>query len=267
MRAAMQTNPRFWAQLLPLLLVACASVPDPAVRQALAPGGKLRVGVYAGSPTSMVKDPATGEVRGVSVDIGRELARRLGVPYEQVEYQRVAEVIDALKARAIDLAISNATPDRRKDIDFTRPMLSIEIGYLVPAGSAITRIEAIDRPGVRVGVSQGSTSLSTLTQLLKNASIMQAPNLQTGIEMLSQRKLDAYATNKGILYQMSDSLPGSHVLDGRWGVEEFAAGVPKGRDAGLAFLQKFVDDVSARGLVKRAAERAGLRGMVSSEAR
>jgi polar amino acid transport system substrate-binding protein len=45
-----------------------------------------------------------------------------------------------------------------------------------------------------------------------------------------------------------------------WGLERHAIGVPKGRDAGLPFLRKFAEDVKAEGLVKAAAQRAGLRG-------
>lgn len=101
------------------LLSACASAPpasSPEVRQTLAPTGKLRVGVYPGSPTSMLRDRVSGEVRGVSVDLGKELAKRLGVPYEQVEYRRIAEVIEGLKAGAADFSIKchSITRERRR---------------------------------------------------------------------------------------------------------------------------------------------------------
>lgn len=249
-----------------LFLAACAApqgTPNPAVRQLLAPSGKLRVGVYPGSPTSMVRNPVSGETAGVSVDLGRELARRLGVPYEQVEFQRIAQVIDALKAGAVDFTITNATAVREKDVDFTQPLLAIELGYLVPAGSRISSAADIDRAGVSVGVTEGSTSQSTLPRELRNARVVAAPTLKVGIEMLSQGRLDAFATNKAILFEMSDSLPGSRVLAGRWGVEHLAVAVPKNRDEGMAYLRQFVTDVDSQGLVKRAAERAGLRGTAS----
>ena len=88
------------------------AVPTAQDRQALAPTGKLRVGVYPGSPTSLVKEAPASEARGVSVDIGKELARRLGVPYEQVEFPRVAAVLEALKAGQVDFTVTNATPAR-----------------------------------------------------------------------------------------------------------------------------------------------------------
>ena len=253
-----------------LFLASCAAQPGattPEIRHVLAPTGKLRVGVYPGSPTSMVRNPVSGEIAGVSVDLGTELAKRLGVPYEQVEYQRIAQVIDGLRSGAVDFTITNATAARERDVDFTQPLLAIELGYLVPSGSPISSAADIDRAGVSVGVTEGSTSQNTLPRELKNARVVPAPTLKVGIEMLSRGGLDAFATNKAILFEMSDSLPGSRVLDGRWGVEYLAIAVPKDRGEGMAYLRQFVGDIDSQGLVMRAAERAGLRGTVRTSPR
>lgn len=265
----MQTIQRLWSAALLLLLAACSAVstsPSAEVRQALAPTGTLRIAVYPGSPTSMVIDPVSKEVRGVSVEIGKELAQRLGVPYRLVEYQRVAQVVDGLKTGAADFTITNATPERVNILDFTTSVLSVELGYLVPAGSTVASFAELDKPGARIGVSQGSTTFGTLSRELKHAELVQAPNLQAAVELLAQHKVDAYATNKGVLFQMSDSLPGARVLNGRWGLEHFSVGIPKGRDAGLEYLRKFVEEANKAGLFIRAAERAGLRGTVSVDA-
>ena len=244
-------------------LAACAgqpAVPEARVRQALAPTGKLRVGVYLGSPTSLVKD-AAGEARGVSVDIGMELARRLDVPYEQVEFPRVAAVLEAMKVGQVDFTVTNATPARAADVNFTVPLIELELGYLVVPGSRVTSMADVDRPGIKVGVSQGSTSQVALARELKYATVVPAATLNVAAQMLSNRTLDTFATNKAILFEMSDGLPGARVLDGRWGLEHLAIATPKGHDAGADFLRQFADQARADGLVRRAAERAGLRGM------
>lgn len=264
----MRTTQRLLAVVVGLLLTACAGMhrpPTPEVRQALAPTGKLRVGVYPGSPTSMIKDGATGETKGVSVDLGKELARRLGVPYEQVEYRRIAEVLEGMKSGQVDFTISNATPARAKDVDFTQSLLSIELGYLVPSGSRISAFVDVDRPGVRVGVTQGSTSQSTLPRELKNAAVVPAQTLKDAVEMLSQGRLDAFATNKAVLFEMSEALSGARVLEGRWGIEHLAIAIPKGREQGMSYMRTFVEATKSEGLVARAAERAGLRGTVKAE--
>jgi polar amino acid transport system substrate-binding protein len=244
-------------------LAGCASqptAPTAEVRQSLAPTGKLRVGVYPGSPSSLVKDPATGEARGVTVDLGKELARRLGVPYEQVEFPRVAAVLDALKAGQVDFTVTNASPARALDVNFTAPLVELELGYLVVPGSRVTAIADVDRPGIKVGVSQGSTSQGALTRTLKNAVVVPAPTLKAAGEMLTKGEVDTFATNKAILYEMADELRGAKVLDGRWGTEQLAIAIPKGRDAGMDYARSFAAEMKADGQVRRAAQRAGLRG-------
>ena len=248
-------------------VAACATLapaPSSDMRNALAPGGKLRVGVYAGSPTSMVRG-ASGEIRGVSIDLGAELAKRLGVAVERVEFPRLADVLDAMKAGKVDFTVTNATPTRAKDLDFTPPVLNIELGFLVAPRSPIAAMGEVDRAGVRVGVAQGSTTQTTLPGVLKNAAIVAAPTVKAATEMLAKGELDAFATNKAILFEMSDALPGSRVLDGRWGLEHLAIAIPKGRDAGITYVRTFATEAMAEGLVARAAQRAGLRGSVRAE--
>ncbi len=251
------------------LLAGCGTVvptpaPDFAARTVLAPTGKLRVGVYAGSPTSLVVDPKTGLKVGVAHDLGQKLASELGVPFELVEFRRVAEVIDALKIGRVDFTFTNATAVRAKDVDFTPPLLTVELGYLVPPGSTIANVSDIDRPGVRVGVSEGSSSQGTLSKQYKSATIIPAPSLKRAGEMLMSRQLDAFATNKAVLFELTDAVPGARVIDGRWGEEHMAIAIPKGRDAGMPYLRKFAVETKASGLFKSIVEKSGVRGAMSA---
>jgi polar amino acid transport system substrate-binding protein len=239
------------------------TTPIPERPQALAPSGKFRVGVYPNSPFSMVRDPVSGEMKGIAVELGKALAMRLSVPYEQVEFRRPAEIYEALKAGQIDMTIVNATPERADQFAWSPPLMLIELGFLAAAGFPVTTMAEIDRPGVRVGVTQGGTMNSALARELKNATVVPAATLKNGIEMLAQHKIDAYATNKANLFEMSDALPGSRVLGGRWGLEHLAMAIPKGRDAGLAYMRTFVEDAKSEGLVERAAVRVALRGVAA----
>ena len=107
-------------------------------KEILAPKGKLRVGVYLGSPTSMVRDSKTNETHGLSFDLGQELARRLNVPFEQVSYQRISDVLEGMKAGDVDFTVSNSTPARAASVTFSQNLLTIELGYLVAAASPTT---------------------------------------------------------------------------------------------------------------------------------
>ncbi|WP_238147454.1 transporter substrate-binding domain-containing protein [Limnohabitans sp. Rim28] len=250
-----------------VFLSACASfqtLPDLKVREALAPTGTLRVGVYQGSPTSLVVDAKTGQRAGVSLEMGPLLAQKLGVPVQVVEFPRLALVLDALKTGQIDFTVTNATEARARDMDFTRPLVQLELGYLVMKDSPIALIEQIDLAGVRVGVSQGSTSQGVLTREFKNAKVVPAASLKQAQDMLKQKTIDAFATNKGILFEMSDELTGSRVLAGRWGLENLAIAIPKGRDAGRPFVNAFAEQIRENGQLQKSVQRAGLRGTTAA---
>jgi polar amino acid transport system substrate-binding protein len=234
-------------------------------KELLAPTGHLRIGVYAGSPTSMVTDARTGQTHGLTYDLGREFAARLNVPTEYVTFARIADVIDAMKQGNIDFTITNATPTRANDLSFSEPLLEIELGYLVPSSSSIRSPEEMDRPEVRIGVTKGGTSDRVLSAKFKNAKIIAAESVKLAIEMLRRGELDVYATNKAILSEMSDALPGARILDGNWGLEHMAIAIPKGREQGLPFVGAFAREVQSSGLVTQIQQQAGLRGVAKAK--
>ena len=259
----MRTCPWLIASVVGLLIAGCAGVPyapSQQERQALAPTGKLRVALYVGAPASIVRGATLDESKGLGFDLGKELARRIGVPFAPVVYPSPGAIMDGLKAGEWDVTFFGPTPARESVLTFSAPFLVIEHGYLVPAGSPIVTIDAVDRPGTRVGAPQGGSVNAFLARALKNATVIASPSVPAGEEMLRSGKADAFAANKANLFELSDRLPGSRVLDGRIGVDEVAIALPKGREAGVAYVRKYIEDAKAEGLIKAAVQRAGLRG-------
>jgi len=259
----MRTFAAFAAAIGALLIAGCAGVasaPSLEERQALAPTGKLRVALYTGAPASIVRGATPDDSKGVGFDLGKELARRMGVPFEPVVYPSPGAIMEGLKAGAWDITFFGPTPARESVLDFTAPFLVIEHGYLVPPGSPISKIDDVDRPGTRVGAPQGGSVNAFLARVLKNATVVASPSVPAGEELLKSGKVNAFAANKANLFELSDKLPGSRVLDGRIGVDEVAIALPKGREAGMAYLHQYVEQAKSQGLVKAAVQRSGLRG-------
>jgi polar amino acid transport system substrate-binding protein len=251
--------------ILGLLLTGCASLstaPAPEARQALAPTGKLRVGLQLGSPHNVIRDSASGEMNGVGFDLGRELARRMGVPFEPITYPSVGALLDAGKTGAWDVAFVGFSPARAKDWDFTALHMEVEFGYLVPAGSSISTMADVDRSGIRVAVQEKSQPDIFVSRTLKNAEVVRAPSLAGIVEMLKAAKADAIFSIKPSLFEASKQLPGSRVLEGRPGVDPHAMVMPKGREVGLAYARQFIEEAKSGGLVKAAIDRVGMRGAV-----
>jgi polar amino acid transport system substrate-binding protein len=243
--------------ILGLVLSGCASMhtaPTPEGRQALAPTGKLRVGLILDVPAQVVRDSASGEMKGVAFDLGKELARRMGVPFEPVAYPSVGALLDGGRSGNWDIAVIGFNPARAKEWDFTAPHLEIELGYIVPSSSSLSTLAEVDRPGIRVAVAQGGQADRLLTPAIKVATLIRAPTIPEAFEMLKSGRADAFAANKPSLFEMSDQSPGFRVLDGRFAVDGQHMAIPKGRDPGLAYARKFVEDAKSEGLVKAAIE-------------
>ena len=249
-----------WLACLPLLgACATANMVRPEVVKDLAPTGKLRAAINFGNPVLAQKDPATGEPRGVSVDLARELGRRLALPVELITYDAAGKVFDALKTGAWDIAFLAIDPARATEISFTAPYVVIEGTYLVPADSPLRTIGDVDREGVRVAVGNKSAYDLYLTRTLKRAQLVRAPTSPAAIEVFLRDGLEAAAGVKQPLVQFAKGNPEVRVMDGRFMVIEQAMGSPKGRESGARYLREFVEEMKASGFVATGLERSGQR--------
>ena len=128
----------------PVTGVMAQNVPPNVVKE-LAPNGKLRAAINFGNIVLAQKDPAGGEPRGVSAELARELAKRLGVPIEYVTFDAAGKVFDALKAGAWDVAFLAIDPVRSKG-SIHGPYVVIEGAYL-SSDSPLQTNEDVDRDG------------------------------------------------------------------------------------------------------------------------
>lgn len=228
-------------------------------RSELAPTGRLRVGINFGN--TLVANDADGKPGGIAVRLAQELSRRAGVPMDIVAFESAGRMADGVKAGAWDVAFLAADPDRAGEIAFTAPYLEIDTTYLVPAGSPLRTLQDVDRDGVRIAVSEKSAYDLFLTRELKRAQLVRAPSPTASIELFFERRLDALAALRPVLVDLAGLHPGSRVLDGRFTVVAQAIGAPKGRAAAAQFLREFVEGAKASGLVAKAVEASGIRGV------
>jgi polar amino acid transport system substrate-binding protein len=246
-----------------MLLASCATMPDitPAVRADLAPTGKIRAGINYGNIILATKDKATGESRGVAVDLVNELGRRLGVPVEIVAYDSVAALGDAAPTGAWDIAFLGSDPVRERIMGFTPAYVELDATYLVPGASSLRNASEVDRAGLRVAAPARANYELFLQRSLKRAKLLSVPGNDAAFELLVTGKADALAGLTQVLLQLGAKMPGSRIVDGRFMAVQQSIAVPKGRDAGLAYLRSVVEDAKASGLVARAIEKTGARGV------
>jgi polar amino acid transport system substrate-binding protein len=233
-----------------------STVPADLVKD-LAPTGKLRAAINLGNMVLAQKDPATGEPRGITVDLARELARRLGLPLELVTFDAAGKVFDALKTGSWDIAFLAIEPVRAAEIAFTAPYVIIEGVYLVPTNSPRRAVADVDRDGVRIAVNKGSAYDLYLTRTLKYAQLVRG---ESGIDLFLRDKLEAAAGVKQPLVEFAKTNPAVRVMDGRFMEIRQAMGTPKlryqGREAAARYLHAFVEEMKATGFVAKALEQS-----------
>ncbi len=233
---------------------------DPRVAD-LVQAGRLRVGIGLGTPALAVKNPTTGDVRGPALDLGRALAARIGVELVSVEYPRPGAVIEGARTNAWDVAFLVIDPSRAEEADFSHPYMQSDFTYLVPAGSSIRNVADADQPGIRIAVPRGDASDLHLTRILKRGELVRTETLPAAVELVRTGGAHARAAPRPILLAESAKLPGSRVLEDGFAVISYAALVPKGQAGRLAYVNEFIEEAKAGGLVNRTIEGAGLRGV------
>jgi polar amino acid transport system substrate-binding protein len=195
------------------------------------------------------------------VDIARALAKRIGIELVAVEYPSPPAVLGGLKDNAWDIGFLAVDPSRATVVDFSPPYLQIDATYLVPDGSSIRDVTAADQPGVRIAVTSKSVEEIVLRRVLKQAELVSVDTISAGFDLLRAKKADLLAAPRPTLLPLSSRLPGSRVLADRFHAAFGAMAVPKGQTARLAYIAEFVEEAKASGLVQRAIEGAGVRGV------
>jgi polar amino acid transport system substrate-binding protein len=226
--------------------------PADAVKE-LAPTGRLRVALNL-SNTVLVQTDAAGTPGGVTVELARELGRRLGTAVDFTPFNAAGKVFEAFKTGALDIAFLAVEPVRAAEVDFTAPYVLIEGVYVVPQNSALKSIADVDRSGVRVGVTTGSAYDLFLTRTLKQAQLLRGTD---GGSLFLGEELEAAAGVKQIMSAFVRDNPGLRMLDGRFMEIQQAMGTQKERPAGLRYLRAFVEQMKASGFVRAALDRSG----------
>jgi polar amino acid transport system substrate-binding protein len=220
--------------------------------------GKVRVGLF---PPQYTKDPATGELKSVWVEIARALAARIGVQVVLLEHPTPPKVVECLKAGACDVIFLPFDARAANDGDFSSPFIQIEYTLLVPAGSLIRSVADADRTGVNIAVVRNHASTVTLSRILKQAKLVYAETPDPTFDLLRTGHADAMASARSTLLEYSAQLPGSRVLEDHYGANINRVVIPKGYVGRLAYVNEFVEEAKASGLVQKAIDRAGPRGV------
>jgi polar amino acid transport system substrate-binding protein len=252
-------------------LTGCTVVPGgsgapSAVRAELAPHGALRAGMNLGNNLFTGKNRDTGELLGVSVDLMRALAARLGVPLELVVHATPGDVADSATQGTWDVAILAIEPARAKTITFSPPITEIEAGYLVPRDSPLQSVAQVDAAGVRIAAPQRAGYELFLTRTIQHATLVRASSTPGAIELFLNGQADTLSGLKPNLLDLMAKQPGMRLLEGNFMVVNHGLGIPAGRPQAAAYVKAFVEEMNATGFIARSIAQHGVRGLAAIRA-
>jgi polar amino acid transport system substrate-binding protein len=226
-------------------------VPPELVKE-FAPAGRLRAAINVGNPV-LVQLDATGTPTGVTIDLARALASRLGVELETVAIDSAGKSFEAVKSARCDVGFLAVEPARAAEVDFTAPYVLIEGVYAVRPDAGIASNAEVDRTGVRIAVGKGAAYDLFLTRSLKHATLVRGEH---SFETFLRDKLEVVAGVKQAVVRFVTAHPEVRLLDGRFMEIAQAMCLPKGRPNAARHLATFVEEMKASGFVTEAIARA-----------
>jgi polar amino acid transport system substrate-binding protein len=264
----MKTRKVVWPAIAIALIIACVhssvraqqASSDPRIAD-LVHSRKVRVGIGLGNYASATRDQSTGELKGVAMDLARAFAARIGVQLQTVLYPRPGAVFDGAKTDEWDVTFLVVDPDRTAEADASPSYMESDFTYLVPENSPIHHVSDVDHPGIRVAVPRNDAVDLRLSRMMRQAELVRVENQAAGITMLKAGQVNAYAAPRPALLSLSGQVPGGHVLDEGFANMFWAAFVPKGHPAHLAYVTDFIEDAKASGLIRQFIQRDNLHGI------
>ncbi|MDB5359490.1 MAG: amino acid transporter substrate-binding protein [Rhodospirillales bacterium] len=229
----------------------------------LAPTGTLRAGINLSNPLLVTGRTSAGEPSGVSPDMALAIAERLGVAITYLPFAGAGETADAVGVW--DIGLIAAEPQRAEKIAFTLPYCEIEATYLVPPGSSLAALAEVDRPDVRIAVAGRAAYDLWLTRNIRHATLVRIDGLDNAFQRFVEDGLEALAGLRPALLPQAASLPGSRILDGQFTAVRQAIGTARANGAAAAFLDEFVEEAKASGLVARLIEKHKVTGLSVAE--
>ena len=232
----------------------------------LAPGGKIRAAINVGNIVLAKAAEGAGDPSGITVDLARELAKRLGVPVEFVVFDSAGKVSDVANKDVWDICFLAIEPARAAEVEFTAPYVLIEGTYLVAKNSPWQKTGDVDAPGVRIGVNVGAAYDLFLTRSLKHATLVRADHGTSMFDLLEAGKVDVAAGVRQPLDIYARSHADVRVMPDRFMEIRQAMAASKGRLAGQRYLASFIEEMKASGFVAEAIKRHNQAAAVAPKA-
>ncbi|HKT56939.1 MAG TPA: glutamate ABC transporter substrate-binding protein [Microbacterium sp.] len=223
--------------------------------------GKLIVGVKDDFPLFGMKNPVTGQLEGMDIQLADRLAQELTGSASNIQYVVVtsADREAFLQQHKVDVVIATYPPNpaRMAAVDFAGPYLMSPVSVMVRTGD-----KAISRPadmnGKNICVTAGSGAVDMVPQNAPTAHLMTLATITECMQALEQNRVDGVATTNSILLGLISQNPGKFEIapgnllkNGKPASDNDSIGLPKGEKAFHDYLDSFLTKIEADGTWKK----------------
>jgi polar amino acid transport system substrate-binding protein len=239
----------------------CASAEAAGSSRDIAPSGTLRVGVVEAPNAGaffVAKDPASGALHGVTVDLGAGIARALGVPVTYGVFPNSGACTEALHRGEVDVAFMPVDALRAEQVAFGAAYYLLESTYLVSAQSGIADLAGVDRSSVRVIGIANTTTIRASTRTLTHTVPKPVTSVEAAFQMMRSGEADALALSRDSLKPLLAEMPGARIVDGGFQQTSISIAVPPGRSGALQYATRFLENAKATGTLRQIFDANGL---------
>jgi len=257
----MENVHRIWIGIAAITLALGTASARADLMKELVPTGTLRVAIAVSpSPSALyaVKD-AAGNYRGVTIDLGNALGKKLGVPVAFIPHLASGEIQNSAADNKWDVTFMPVDAERKKFVDFGNAYHLLQSTYLVAPTSKLKSVEEANDPAVRIGGAADTATFRASHATAPKATFVSFPGVAAAVEAMQAGQIDAIALSRESLAGLAGKIPGSRVLDGGFLNSTTAVAVPKGRPEALAYVSQFIEEAKASGLVRNSLDAMNLK--------
>ena len=186
------------------------------------------------------------EIVGIDAEIAAAIAEKMGctLEIEDIAFDSIIAEVDSGKAD-MGLAGMTVTEDRKKNVDFSDTYAHSSQVIIVPEGSEITSVDALE--GLTVGVQTGTTGDIYASDDDTIAAIERYSKGMEAVMALQQNKVDAVIIDRATAQAYLAEVDGLTIVDESYTDEDYAAAVKKGNTALLDNINKALAELKADG--------------------
>lgn len=251
-------------------LVACSAAPaadtPAAIGERVRGSGELRVCIWPDYYGISQRNPRTGQLSGMDIDLSAAFAADLGVKLRYVDSSFATLVDDLLQDRCdVAMFAVGVTAQRQRQLRFSRAYLESDIYAVTTRSSRVVQAwQDLDKPGVRIAVQAGTFMEPVMAAELKRATLVVVRPPDTRERELEAGRVDAFMTDYPYSRRLLDNADWARLVapPTPFNVLPYAYAVRPGDNAWLRTVDDFVVRIQRDGRLKAAADRHGLSAIV-----